>query len=177
MFRPSYLFAVAGLTLLPACPLLDLQAEVAETCVTYPGIHVDAAPAATVSLEQSFTLDHLDSLQGLADQGFSIGFVRAQVRATSGISDLGFVARANIAIASGDPSSTLPTLEVFDCEACGAGGPTLDLDAATIADAAPYVATGSLVVTVDFTGQLPTTAWTMDVDVCTSGSASYTIDP
>lgn len=177
MFRPSYLSLAAGLAVLPACPLLDVQASVAESCVTYPNVHVDAAPPGTQSAEERFRLNNLDSLQALTDQGFSLEFMRAQIRATSGITDFAFVNKATVTIASGDPASTLPTLEVFDCESCATAGPTLDLAAATTADAAPYVATGSLSVTANIAGQLPAVAWMMDVDVCTSGSASYTFDP
>ncbi len=168
---------VAGVLLLPGCPLLDVQADVAETCVTYPGVKVDAQPPATLSVDKSFTIDHLDSFKALADQGFHLAFVRGEVRATSGVADFSFVDKAAVEVASGDPSSTLPTLEVFDCDHCATDSAKLDVTTTTQGDAAPYVETGSLVLTVDLAGQAPTVAWTMDVDVCMTGSASYQLNP
>jgi hypothetical protein len=51
------------------------------------------------------------------------------------------------------------------------------MPAAVRHDALDYVATGSILVSVDLAGQLPRDAWTMDVDICVQGNAKYTLEP
>jgi hypothetical protein len=174
----SKLFLLAGLVTLPACPLLDLQVDVPEVCVTYRGIQVDAVPEGQMMVEQSFTLDDLGPLAQLAEQdGSDVRFLRAEVRATSGLADFGFVHQATLTVASGDPSSTLPSVDVFDCEDCATSDATLDVEATSPIDSRAYVQSGSLVVTIALAGQAPTEPWTMDVDICMSGSAEYQVAP
>jgi hypothetical protein len=172
----SYLALVVGLVVLPACPLLDVEADVQDACVTYPGLQVAALPSVNATIEKSFTVGNLDSFKELASQGFDLSFVHGEAHATSGITDFTFVRKATMAVASGDPSSTLPTLDVFNCEACAPTGDTLEIGAATQADAAPYITTGSIIVTIDLTGTPPAVDWTMDVDVCMTGSGSYELN-
>jgi len=169
----SFVVGVAGLMTLPACPLLDASADVQETCISYPGVQVPAMPASARMVDQSFTVGNLDSFKTLADQGFTLAFAKGTVTATSGISDFTFVTSAQLSVASGDPSSTLPTLDVFDCDGCTTSGSALTIDASSQTDAAPYVETGSLVVSVVLAGTPPAVAWSMDVDVCMTGQASY----
>lgn len=175
--RVPYVGLVGCLALLPGCPLLDVQAEVSETCVTYPGVRVEAQPDGSTSVDSTFTVDHLDGFRDLADQGFHLAFVRGEVRATSGIADFAFVDHAAVAVASGDPESTLPTLDVFSCDHCASAAPVLDVTPSGAADAAAYIESGSLVVTLELAGRAPTVDWMMDVDVCMTGSASYSYSP
>ena len=170
-------FLPLALVMLPGCPLLDVDTEVAETCATYHDVQVAAVPIARSSLTQSFTLDQLQTLQQLASLDATLTFTHADVHATSGITDFSFVTDVSLAIASGDPSSTLPTATVFDCNNCGTADPTLDVASNTVIDAKDYVTSGSLIVTVDLAGQPPAIAWTMDVDVCMTGNVSYTYSP
>jgi hypothetical protein len=176
---------VLALALLPACPLLDFQADVQSACVTYSDVAVEAMPPVMGTIEKSFTVNDLDSFKQLADDGFTMEFASGDVQAGSGISSFGFVQAAQVDVASGDASSTLPTLE-FDCTNCGSGDATeLDfapvnggsgsVSAATI-DAKPYFDSGSLVITVGLTGMPPSVAWSMNVDVCVTGSASYQVN-
>src|SRR5450432_416560 len=114
--RTSYL--LLGLVLLPACPLLEVQAEVQEVCMTYRGVTIPGVPAGVGRIEQSFNFDDLQGAKALADANATLTFTRAEVRATSGVSDFTFVQKADLSIASGDPNSTLPTLSIFDCTDC-----------------------------------------------------------
>ena len=173
----SYLPLVAGLVVLPACPLLDIETQVAETCATYHGVQVPAVTGAQPSLSQEFTLSDLSSIGELAKLNGTLAFTRAEVRATGGISDFSFVHDASLTIASADPSSTLPSIVVFACSDCGTDTATLDVATNAQLDAKAYVASGSLAVTVDLVGQAPEVAWTMDVDVCMTGDVSYTYAP
>jgi hypothetical protein len=171
------LMLVAALATLPACPLLDVQVTVPEVCVTYKDVHVDGMPGGETMIEKMFTVDHLDQAKALADQGATVQFVHAQIRATSGISSFDFVRQAKLTVASADEASTLPAVEVYDCEDCATSGSVLDVDATSQVDPNPYLASGSLLVTIDLAGQAPADAWTMDVDICMSGTIDRTYSP
>jgi hypothetical protein len=184
MFRSHLMIGLLGLSLLPACPLLDLQADVQSACVRYSDVAVDPMPQVTATIEKSFTVSDLDSLKQLADDGFNLSFASGDVTTASGVSSFSFVKSATVDVASGDANSTLPTLE-FNCTDCGSDTTELDfapvdggsgsISAATI-DAKPYFDSGSLIVTVGLTGMPPAVAWSMDVDVCVTGTASYEVN-
>ena len=164
-------FALAG------CPLLDVEVEVGETCLHHQDVHVDGLAAGT-STHQSFVFDDLSPIHDLMDLDANLRLVRADLHATSGIADFGFVEGAHLAVASGDPDSTLPTLTVLDCTGdCLADGTTLVVPAAVQTDVVDYVRGDSVVVDVQLDGQVPADDWTMDVDVCMSGHFAYAVEP
>lgn len=167
-----------ALAVLPACTLVQIDADLAETCVNRTGIEVPAVTG-TQTITHHYTVDDIGGLQDLVDLDADLRFVRFTARAESGTADaLGAVDSAHVTIASGDPDSTLPTLLAYDCAGdCPVVGPELEVPAATDRGAADYVATGSLAVDVDVTGRLPDHAWTMDVSVCVSGHLAYSLDP
>jgi hypothetical protein len=171
------LFMVASLLVLPACPLLDVQAQVEEVCLTYRGVTIPGVPVGQTSIDQSFTLDQLQGAKDLADADAQLTFTHAEVRAVSGVSGFSFVQKADLSIASGDPNSTLPTVSVFDCEGCGTSAATLDVDNAATVPVQDYIKTGSLVVTIALEGTPPANDWIADVDVCMSGNISYKVAP
>jgi hypothetical protein len=171
------LFMVASLLVLPACPLLDVQAQVEEVCLTYRGVTIPGVPVGQTSIDQSFTLDQLQGAKDLADADAQLTFTHAEVRAVSGVSGFSFVQKADLSIASGDPNSTLPTVSVFDCEGCGTSAAALDVDNAATVPVQDYIKTGSLVVTIALEGTPPANDWVADVDVCMSGNISYKVAP
>jgi hypothetical protein len=173
MSRLAVLLAVA---VLPACTVLQVDAEVRETCATYHDVLV-FAPIPGTAMSQTFTVQNVDAVQQLADLDAHVEFTRGTVTATSGITDFSFVQDASVGLASGDPSSQLPAVTVFACQGCGVPGPELDVTSATTVDAKAYVGASSLVVSIDLSGQLPPTDWTMDVDVCLTAHASYSYTP
>jgi hypothetical protein len=181
MIRPSLpaslLVIGAGLTLLPGCPLLDIEADAQEVCLTYPNLQVPAAGGQT-SITQRFAFDDLSAIHDLTKLDANLALIRAEVRATSGISDFTFVQAAHIVVSSGDPESTLPPLTMYDCNGdCDPEGARLVIPAATATDAIDYLRAGSVVIDLDFQGNVPSTEWTMDVDVCMKARASYTFSP
>ncbi|MCW5803716.1 MAG: hypothetical protein KIT31_15135 [Deltaproteobacteria bacterium] len=168
---------ILGLTLLPGCPLLAVEAEIPEVCMTYTGIEIAGVGGAT-SLNTEFTLDDLGGLEELTNKlDATVHFVRAEVRAR-GVSDLAFVDRATLTIASGSPDSTLPELVAYDCDGtCLPDGLRLAIPATLERDALAYVESASLLVGVEFAGQMPEDDWSFDVDVCMKGTLSYALDP
>jgi hypothetical protein len=166
-------FALALLVLPTGCPLLELDANVSEVCVTYSNVQIDAVTGDHV--QASVTIDDLGQLQDLVGRDSDLRFVRAELR---GASSLSFVSAAEVSIASGDPASTLPTLSIVACDGdCLADGSALGIPAAVQHSAVAYVKTGSLVIDLDLRGQLPAQAWTADVDVCMTGHLQYAVEP
>jgi hypothetical protein len=173
MYRSALL---CGLVLLPGCPLLDVQADVPEVCLTYPNLQVQT-PAVS-SATQSFVFDDLSAVHDLAKQDLSLGFTRAEIRVTSGLGDLAFIEAVKVLVASNDPGTTLPPLTMYSCDGdCVPDGNTLELPAGAAHNAVDYLRSNSIKVDLEFHGQIPAATWSMDVSVCMQGSAGYTVSP
>jgi|GEM_PF-1492774 len=173
----SVLVLGIGLTMLPGCPLLNIEAEVPEVCLSYPNLQV-TNPTAQHSVKQSFVFDDLSAIHDLAKQDADLQFVRAEVRATSGVESFGFVQAVHVVVASGDPDSTLPPLTMYDCTGdCVPDGNALEIPAATGNNAIDYLRGDSVMIDLDFVGEIPAGTWTMDVDVCMKARAGYTVNP
>jgi hypothetical protein len=169
------LLPLASLFLLTGCPFLEIEAEVAEVCVTYN--HVTIEGVAVDSVQTSFVADDLGQLSALVEQDAELAFVRAEIRAVDR-DDVGFVSAAKVAIASGNPDSALPTLPIIECDGdCLPDGPTLAIPADVQHSAVDYVKSGSLVVDLELRGALPAEAWTADVDICMTGRVGYAVEP
>jgi hypothetical protein len=164
---------VFGLVMLPGCPLVDVEAEVPEVCLTYPNLQVQTP--AVKSLSQSFVFDDLSAVHDLAKQA-SLELVRAELRATSGVANLAFVHAVNVVVSSGDPASGLPPLTMYNCDGdCTPDGGTLEVPAALAHNVIEYLQADSIIVDIAFSGEIPEASWTMDVDVCMKGRAGYTV--
>jgi hypothetical protein len=158
---------------LSGCPLLELEAEVGEVCVTYANVSIEGVTGD--HLQHSVAAEDLAALQEFVEQDANLEFTRVALRSSS---SLGFVSSARVSVASGDPESTLPTLQIVECDGdCVPDGTTIAIPAATQQSAIEYVKTGSLVLDLDLRGQLPAEAWTADIDVCMTGSFRYTVEP
>jgi len=170
-----------GLSLLSACPLLDVDVDVPEVCVTFRELAVEGGPVeggpvepGPQTIHQSFAVDDLSQFHAITDLDAQVAFVRGELMARSGITDFGFVQAARIAIRSGDDGSTLPPLTLYQCDGdCAAAGGTLAMQPDVQHDALVYLEGDSLIVDVDLTGELPQQDWTMSVDVCFAASVHY----
>jgi hypothetical protein len=159
--------------LLGGCPLLDIETDVAEACLTYPDINIGAGGGAT-KLEQSFAFDDLSGVHDLLDLDADVRFVSVKAHATSGVADLHFVDSAHVSIAT----DTMAPLDVYDCDGdCVPDGTGITVPAAVQTNALDYLKADSIAVDLAFVGTLPETAWTMDIDLCFSGHAHYAIEP
>jgi hypothetical protein len=164
-----------GLVLLTGgCPLLEVEAEIEEVCMTYRDVKVPAADGQG-NLSKSFVFDDLDQVKDLDTLDADVEFRHVVLRAKSGVSDFSFLESAHVTVASGDPSSSLPALEVVNCsgDGCGLGTSEVTLLTDTQADALSYLRSGSIAVSLDVTGALPDHEWTMDVDVCVKGKLRF----
>ena len=158
---------------LSGCPLLELEADVGEVCVTYKDVAIEGVTGDRV--QHSVSANDLGKLQTFVEQDANLAFTRVALRSQS---SLAFVSAATVAVASGDPESTLPTLSIVSCDGdCLPDGATIAIPATTHHSAIDYVKTGSLVIDLDLRGQLPSGAWTADIDVCMTGNFRYTLEP
>ena len=174
--RSALAFGI-GFVMLPGCPLLSIEADVPEVCLTYPNLQVETTMGAT-SIKQSFVFDDLSAAHDLTELDADLQFVRAEVRATSGIENFSFVRAVRVVVSSGDPSSTLPPLTMYNCDGnCAPEDNKLVVPAALGRDAIEYLKSNSIVIDLDFQGDVPAASWTMDVDVCMKARAGYTFSP
>ena len=173
----TFLVFGIGLAMLPGCPLLHIEAEVPEVCLSYPNLQF-TSPTAQSSIKQSFTFDDLSAIHDLAKQDANLEFVRAAVHVTSGVANLDFVKSVHVVVSSGDPGTTLPPMTMYNCDGdCVPDGDTLDIPAAAGNDAIAYLRGDSVLIDLDFEGEIPAATWTMDVDVCMKAKAGYTVNP
>lgn len=142
---------------------LSIDAEIEESCVTRQDIEIDGVTATKVS--RDFVIDDLSDIHELLDYDATLQFARAAIRPTSGVANLDFIAFALVAV-EGSP--------VYGCQGdCSSG----ELPAAVVKDATQYLAAESLAIGLTVTGELPATPWTVDIDVCMRGTASYEVTP
>jgi len=164
-----------GLAMLPGCPLLQVEADVPEVCLHYPNLQVEAPPGLT-SAKQSFAFDDLSAVHDLTELDANLEFVRAEIHTTG--TALDFIEAVHVVVSSGDPASTLPPLTMYDCDGnCVPEGNKLVVPASLARNAIEYLKSNSIVIDLDFRGQIPAGSWSMDIDVCMKARADYTVSP
>jgi hypothetical protein len=166
----------AGLVMLTGgCPLIEIEAEVQEVCLTYADLSIPGSDG-TGTVVHDFVFDDLVSIDEIEQLDGNVEFVHVKLRAKSGVSDFGFLDAAHVTVTSGDAASTLPALTVVDCsgDGCPTEGSEITLLSSEPGDALAYLRSGSVAVSLEVTGDLPTSAWTVDVDVCVKGKVRFT---
>lgn len=154
------------LALVPGC--LSIQADIEESCVTRRDVQIEGVTAE--SFAQTFVIDDLSDVHRLMEHGTTtLEFVRADIVPTSGVTSLGFIDAATVA---------LEDTRIFTCNGdCPDETGALALLSATSADATQFLAADQLEVTFEVIGALPTSAWSVDVDVCVRGTVAYSATP
>lgn len=173
-------FGIALVTLAAGCPLLEVEAEMPEVCMTHTDVEVAGVPADyAMGIDETFAFDDLSAFDQLNDLDADLRFVSATVRATHGVGNLAFIDAAAVQIASNNPDSTLPTRAIYSCASgsCPAKDNALVIPVQDQDDALEYVRSGSLSISLQATGNMPTEAWKMDVEICVAGRAAYTFAP
>jgi hypothetical protein len=170
------LLAATGLAFLSTgCPLVEIEAEIEDTCMSYTGVEVDGVAGET-SLVKSFAFDDLGGLGELADLDAEVHFAHFDARLVDGVKHFDFVQAAKVTISA--PDGDVPALVVYECDGdCATEGSVLTVDATSEVDALEYLRQDSLVVDVELTGQMPDKKFTMDIDVCVNGKVRYVVDP
>jgi hypothetical protein len=146
---------------------LQIEAEIEESCITRKDVQIEGVDSTVVSRE--LIVDDLSDVKRLLEYNAELDFARVEVRPTSGVTRLDFVELAFVAV-EGSP--------VYGCNGdCPSADGSIALPAAVTTSATQYFAADSLAIQLTVTGALPKAAWTVDLDVCVRGTASYTLAP
>jgi hypothetical protein len=140
---------------------LSIEAEIEESCVSHAGVEIEAASGTSIS--RTFIVDDLSDVHRLMEYNAELEFSRADVRPTSGITNLGFVEHAAVAI---------DNTPIYSCTGNCVSESGIVLPPTVDASATAYLAADSLAVSLTVMGQLPQVAWTADIDVCVRGHLS-----
>jgi hypothetical protein len=161
---------------LTGCPLLSVEAEIPEACLTYTDVEVVGVPAG-VPFTYTKTLEEIPLADGFVSLDAVVTDARASLRAKSGIANFAFVDGLVVTIASADPS--LPPFDLVACQggSCASATGTTTIAAQTPENLIDYMTAGPAAVTITLTGTLPTEAWTTDIEICLGGKARLTLEP
>jgi hypothetical protein len=172
--RSSFLAFAAMIGFVAACTVAKAEVDVQNMCLTYDDLMITGVAGGSNELDHTFKYSKLGLIQAFASRVTNLQFVSVTAQATSGITSLDFVQAAHVSVASGDPTSPLPTVDVYDCDGdCVPDGNSLNVPATFEASAIAYVETGSIVANLVIDGAIPPQDWTMDIDFCFSGQLSY----
>lgn len=172
-------FGLSLITLAAGCPLLEVEAEMPEVCMTQKDIEVTGVPLGqNTAITETFAFDDLSAFDALDELEANVRFKSATVRATYGVGDLAFIDMAHVVISSNNPDSNLGPLTVYECDGnCPAKDNALAIPVTTQDNALEYVKSGSLAIALDAAGFMPSSDWKMDVEICVAGTASYSVEP
>lgn len=167
--------ALVGLAL-AGCTLAKLEADVPELCVTRAGLEVASAGGQRATVRT--TIADLAALAEVLEPQDEVTLVRFTARPASGVETLAFVRQAQVVIAAADPSSPLPELTVFSCDAeCLTADGGFVAAPATAASVTAYVRAPELAFALTLEGELPARPWTFDATVCLRAAAQRSYRP
>jgi hypothetical protein len=166
-------------TLGSGCTLVEIEATLEETCLTYNELEIEVPPViGGGDVEHSFEFTDLGGLEDLAEIDADVHFVRFAAHALSGIESFDFVEAATITVRPTDPESDLEPLIAYHCAGtCDTAGGTIEIPAPADVDALEYLGEDALAVDLKLTGQVPAQTFTMSADLCFEGRLSYSLEP
>jgi hypothetical protein len=164
-------FLLVPLLALAGCPLFSVEGEIPEMCMTFANREVEGVFGPT--LTKTFTYDEPDVFKGFADIDATLTSARARLHAVSGVDSFAFLEGVEVKIQSGG----LEPLTIVACAegACASQTAETEMAADVPESTADYFMTGPIHVTVTLSGELPSSTWFTDVEVCVSGTASASL--
>lgn len=173
MNRSPALLALALLLPLGGCPLLQVEAEVPEVCVSRTGVTVPGSlgQVQTKVKVELADVGGLDEIRG-SDELHFISF-SAHPQGSSG--ELASIQSAKVTLIAG-AASGLPALQIFACsgDCLGADG-SLTVKSSTDANIADYLGDPQVSVEVELQGSLPLRDFKVDVVACLSGALTRSL--
>lgn len=174
--KPTHLTRTAvvflALAAFPAVGCIGAEADIPDVEVAQRGITFQGAPVAGIegSVATSYSQKHskLDLPAGLEPD---VKTLSVTISAAGGVDDLSFIRHFRITMAPDDGGDAIE-LGTYDQGATPAGKDIVltTLNPANIFDAWK---TDSAIFTLEVSGTLPTTSWTIDVVTHFAGSATY----
>jgi hypothetical protein len=171
---PSIAVAVLAAAVLSGCGVFYAQVDEPELCKTVLADFPAAPPTGTSSQRVSMNFDLHSDLQSFNHGGTSSNVQLRYVEfdAAQGVSDLGFIDQATIKIQpNGQAACNLPDLVDYSKDPAVAPQATVSFTESQPIELMPCLSAGSIVLESDFSGPLPTSAWSMNVKACFSGKA------
>lgn len=172
MTRSPALLTLALLLPLGGCPLLQLEAEVPEVCISRAGVTVPGS-LAQLQTRVKIALDDVDGLDQLKG-GDELRFLTFSARPQGGGDELTGIQAATVTLVASD--ATLPPMEIFACAGdCTTADGALALDASTDANIAAYLRAAGAAAEVELRGSLPVRDFAVDVSACLSGEVTRSL--
>jgi hypothetical protein len=171
----TMLMSLVGAT---AASCAQVEAEIPEARVTQKAVSFAGVPGGQaigeVSISHSFTVTSED-LSWAANLNAEVYAYEVEIKATSGVADLGFIHYAIVTISDGAAGSTMPPVEVVNYERPDnyTPSPVLDVKTTQAVNVTDIWAKKKVVVTMQLAGVFPEQDWTADVTLHLSGKISY----
>jgi hypothetical protein len=166
--------APLALALLAGCPLVSLEAEIPDACLTYKNVEIPAVPPG-IAFTHTKELAEFPLTDGFLSVDAVVTRARAKLIATSGVSNFQFVDGLVVTIDSGE----MQPFDLIACEdgSCASSSKETIIAANTPVNLIDYMSSGPAAVTVQLTGDLPQVPWTADIEICLSGTARLSVEP
>lgn len=167
MNRTSALVVCALLLPLGGCPLLQIEADVPEVCVSRTDVEVPGALGqlqTTVKVKLS-DIQGLDELKG----GDELRFISFTAHPQDGGKEFANIQSAKVTLTA-SKASGLPALEIFACSGdCTDSSGALSVKSSTDDNIADYLSDDEATAEVELHGSLPLRDFKVDINACLSG--------
>jgi hypothetical protein len=158
-----------------SCAQVDVSipdTKVTQKAVTFQGVP-GAQAAGEVSITQTFTMSS-DDLSWAKDLNSDVYAYAVELKAVSGVDDLGFIRLARITMADGEDKTVAP-IEVINYTRPEdyVASPVLEVPTTQPVNVTTVWAAKQLVFTVYLTGIFPEQDWSADLTLHLNGEISY----
>jgi len=158
------------------CGLMFAEIEEPKLCET-TAVEIPAATAARSSRTVVTDLNLPSEVNALKDLGFTSDFkFSIQFEAKEGVRDFNFIDSATAHIAGDEGWCPIGEVVRFERASSAPAEASLIMPSGDSVDLVTCLGRGNLKVETTFAGNLPTTAWSMDVKVCLSGKARIDVN-
>lgn len=167
MNRSAALVACALLLPLGGCPLLQIEADVPEVCVSRTDV---AVPGALGQLQTAVKVQ-LSSIQGLDEltEDDELRFISFSAHPQDGGQELAGIQSAKVILTASEASG-LPPIQIFSCAGdCTDASGALTVKSSTDANIADYLRDAEAAAELQLNGSLPLRDFKVDINACLSG--------
>ena len=155
---------------LGGCPLLQVEVEVPNVCIS----RTDVAVPGTLGQLQTRVQVELSDIAALdeLEPGDELQFISFSARPQGGGGELSGIESAKVPLAGGG----LPALVIFDCDGdCITADGSLSPTPASEDNVADYMRADDAAVEIELHGSLPPRDFKIDVSACLSGEATRSL--
>jgi hypothetical protein len=174
--RTSFTLFIAQISL-AAASCAQVDADIPDTKVTQKAVSFQGVPGVPgggeASITESFTLS-ADDLSWTKELNADVYAYEVELKAVSGVEDLGFIHHARITMSAGDDPTIAPIEVVnYNRPENYTASPILDVPTAEPVNVTTVWAANKVVFTLYLTGVFPEQDWAADITLHLSGKLSY----